>query len=346
MSTLSLEDGSLPPWTVGDDSGLFSLSTLPAALPMSAQGVVTTLQASSGTLGATPIIERHSLTTPIDLRPLTELRFWLRSSRPSQGSSTLPFYLIFEAARAEFLWQRLLVIERSEVWQLQRLWLGDMPPELRQGVTTFRLRSLDATLSFSAALGDLLAVMPEAIQDAETALWEQIHGQFSLTIEGVPTAIDAAFRGSTLPALPYVLITPWSIQPQTGRTGELVDNYRPTLTGQVEGAFVRPMDQSLQLAYAIEVVAAEWRHRASLTEQLVRRFSQTPFLMVAGEPLGWSPFQPSSPELAAYRVPGQTPLFYQLTVPLATGDRTFRPLAVPFIVAGSQAAATSELVSV
>ena len=290
------------------------------------------VRATAGAAAApTPSAERQ-LAPALDLRDADELRLWLRSSRPGDGSPSRPLYLALEATRnppTAALWQRLLPVRRTGSWELHRLWLGDMPTALRRAVGILRLRSLDGRQAFSAALDDLLAVRPEPIADVETALQARLDNAYSVDVNGVSTAVPALLDVPESPGNrnePYILITPWSAIGLGLRTGraEVVDNLTAT------GGHVRPAPTWLALEYRIDVHAIERAHKQSVLDGLLVDMLRP--LAVAGVPFELQPFDGGSAGSAD--VPGRTPLFYRIVVPAETGAPEFHDSAAPFLLVG------------
>lgn len=352
MSAFILLTSGLSSWVVGSSSSLWTLGEISISSHISQAAVATVIQSISGdSTDPVPFIEGH-LDAPANLEAVEELRFWLRSDRLANGNPNHPFYLIFEVSSSgsPSVWRRLLPIQQRGVWELHRLWLGDMPADLRQATETIRLRSLDTSLAFTASLGDILATHPTPLFDVDAYLVNHLHHRFQVPIDGVATDVPANISVPENPnqtiAFPSIVMMPWAIQPTGEELGELVDNYTATVAGDTAGAYVRPSPQPVRLQYGIDVFALERSHKSYLLEQIVRQFSQPAFVAINGERLALSPFTPSPQELAAHVAPGRTPLFYQLTAHIETGDRQFRPQASPFILAGPANGVTPEAIPV
>jgi hypothetical protein len=250
----------------------------------------------------------------LDLRDVTELRFWLRASRAASGT---PFYLAFDAGTDT--WHRNLRVDQANVWQLHRLWIGDMPAGLRQSVTTLRFRSL-APVAFTAAVDDLTAGTPQGVRDVETALRARIDNRF----DGAPALFDVP-GGQTQP---FITISPFAVRALQEHEGiEVVDNET------AGGAFVRPHPRRLRLDYRIEVSAAQRPQRAALIEAIAAEFARESQLIVFNEPQKVSPWEPD-PLVAGPVPPGVTPLYYRTHTWLEIGPRVAHGYAVPFLMTG------------
>jgi len=335
MST-QIVDTLASPWEA-DPTGLWSLSVTPASSRFGEDGLGMAIVARGGNNTDPAPFAQRRFNPPLDLRGVEELRFWLRSSRPGDGSPAHPFYLAFEASNVqpapELSWGRLLSVKKRETWELQRLWLGDMPAGLRQTVGLLRLRSLDPTVAFNASIDDLIAGTPEPLQDVDAALLARLDRRFRVPVEGtltdVPAIVDLPENpGERTP--PYILITPWSVQAvgHRGGSGEVIDNHTAT------GAFMRPPPREIQLEYRIDVFAQVRTQKTLLMEQILGDFGGRPHLVVNGEPLEMMPFVPSPEQVTHLISPGRTPLFYRLSVWMEAGVRQFRPLTVPMLVTG------------
>ncbi len=301
-------------------------------------------------------------TPPLDLSQTEELRFWLRSSRPGDGSEGNPFYLAFEATgdSPELSWQRLLPVKQADVWEFHRLWLGDMPEELREAVVTFRLRRLDASVVFNVALGDVIAGTPEPLQDVESALLQRLDNRFQVNVSGMPTNVSAIVDlpenpGGRTP--PYILIIPWSVQAkgERGGSGELIDNYKivlkstssePTETIETFEVTARPQVGQLQIEYAIDIFAQGREQKTRLLDAILSDFSRNPLLAVSGEPLALIPFLPDPEQVAEFVAsPGRTPLFYQIIAPIDTGTRQWQTLILqPLLIVSHKRYQDGEIV--
>jgi hypothetical protein len=227
----------------------------------------------------------------------------------------------------------LLPVQKRERWELHRLWLADMPASLRQAVGILRLRSLDATVAFTASMDDLIAAIPEPLRDVEAALLARLDRRFQVVIEGALTDVPAIIDVPENPGertLPYLLIIPWSIQVigQRGGSGDLIDNHTTT------GAFVRPPPQEIQLEYGVDVFVQARSQKTLLLEQILGDFGGHPHLVVNGEPLQMTPFVPPPEQATPFIAPGRTPLFYRLSVWMEAGIRQFRPWTTPILLTG------------
>jgi hypothetical protein len=317
-----------------DGSGLWTLAVNSGASHLGADGLGMEIRA---TAGAGPLPQPHAelhLAAALDLRDSEELRFWLRSSRPGSGEAAKPVYLAFEADTdppSGTPWQRLLLVRSANVWELHRLWLGDMPGPLRQAVGYLRIVGLDGRLAFRAAVDDLVATAPQPVTDVDAALLARLDGIYQVDVLGTPTAVPAIFdvpEAAGTRTLPYILVTPWSVVPIADRGGdaEVVDN--PTELG----ACIRPAPALVRLEYRVDVYAEKREQKSSLLERILPDLLRP--LVVDDDLFALETFRPSWEEAAADIPPGRRPLFYRIFVPVETGPRIFSDAAAPFLVVG------------
>ncbi len=326
-------DSFAAPWTP-DASGLWTLASTSTAARYGRDGLGMEISASSGATAApTPSAERH-FAPALDLTPFEELRFSARSTRPGDGSPARPVYLAVEATTDPPVgppWRRFVTFEKANTWELVVLWLGDMPPALRQAVGFLRLVSLDGRIAFNAAVDDLLATTPDPVSGTDTALLQRLDLTWSVDVSGVPTPVPAVLdlpEAPSVPDPPYILITPWSAY-SLGHTGGEVD-ISDNLTAT--GGFVRSSPAAVELVYRLDVWAETRAQKAFLLDRIVADLLEP---LVVDDVAYWlEPVRTSDQERADLVVPGRTPLFYQLVLPVEAGTRTFRALAVPLALVG------------
>ncbi len=322
-------DDLASPWQT-DPSGLWAVTVAVGAGRIDA-GPGMTISARAGQPGGPSPFARRSFSPALDLGPYDELRFWIRSTRPAGGSPASPFYLALEIAGGPALprpWLRLLGLRGGGAWELQALWLGDLPAANRQAIASLTLRSLDPSVQFEAVVSDVIAARPEPVQDVDAAFFARLNNRYRVlsgnrTVE-VPAILDLPESpGGRTP--PYLLITPWAVRQlqDRGGAGELVDNF----TG--DGSFVRPARRLLELDYGIDVFGETRAQKALLLDSILADFDGKRPLVVSDELVRWVPFTPSADELAASVRPGRTPLFYRLGIEMETGPRRFHAQARP-----------------
>jgi hypothetical protein len=347
MSSLVL-DTLASPWQT-DASRLWTTSVGLGLGRAGTDGQGMAIVATGGAPGTTPPFARHTLTPAVDLSQYDEIRFWFRSTRPADGGRVGPFYLQFElnstVSPLNPPFSRLIPIARAATWQMQQIWLGDMPAAARQSVSTVTLRSLDATVAFTATLSDIIATRPQPIQDTDQALFARLNNQFRVPANNgtalVPAVLDMPELQANTPA-PGILITAWSIKPAFERAGagDLIDNYTP------QGAYVRAARRTLQLEYRLMPTTNTRVQKTLLFEDILGDVARHPWLVVDDEYIEIIPFYPSPQEASDLIVPGRTPLFYRFAVEIEAGVRVFAPQAIPMLVVGQPSAGIPESVVV
>lgn len=314
-----------------DASGLWALAPVAGYVCPGAMGVT----ASGGAPGDSPPFAAREFAPPLDLRGYDELRFWFRSTRPGDGTPARPFYLSLEADTVPASgapWSRLIPVTKPDTWELHRLWLADMSEAMRAAVGVLRLRSLDPTVAFAAAIDSLIATAPEPVQDVEAALHARLHERFEVATADGPLWVPAVFdlpEGEPGHPLPYILITPWSLErlPAERGGGAIIDNHTE------QGAYVRPPAERLRLRYSLDAFAAERAQKAALFEHILRDWLRAPHLIVANERLEIVPFTPAVERVAAVAAARRTPIFCEVTTTVDVFPRQFQPWAVPFVLA-------------
>lgn len=324
--TIKTIDPMTTAWTSNAPSAwTLAISAQASAVGPDGLGMSITAQ-SDASLAVLPQAQR-SFAPALDLSSFEEIRLWFRSDRISDGSAANPFYVAVEAASAATAtaqWSRLLPVSRASVWELHRLWLGDMPPALTTGIGALRLRGLANTTAFNAALDDIVAVSEQAISDAEAAWTTRLDGTLSVTVGGVTKPLPMYLEPpSSAPATPYILLTAWAALPlrDLGSVAPVIDNY------VISGAYSRPAPDSLQLDYRLQVIASDRGLRAAVFGDLIANLQAAPYLLIADQKIAITPFELSPQERASLIPPDTMPLFYRLWQTVETGTRVLLPMA-------------------
>jgi hypothetical protein len=329
VTTVGIDNFAVP-WNP-DPGGLWTLTSTPDAGFIGVSGM--RIVSSNGLAGDPAPFAQRQFPTALDFGAYDELRFWFRSGRSGDGSPARPFYLIFEADGSPSSgapWSRLLAIHKPETWELHRLWLADMPAAMRSAVGVMRLRSLNPEIAFVASIDSLIAMTPDPIQDVEAALLGRWHNQFQVTTNGGPTSVPALFDVPEIqqnPAMPFILISPWSLRrnPAEREGGELIDNFT------AQGAYVRPPPERLRLQYSLDVFATERTQKASVFEQIMHDLLVDTHLIVNNERLEIGSFAPAAELAAVLTAARRTPIFCEVTVSMDVIPRQFQPWAVPLL---------------
>jgi len=145
------------------------------------------LDSPAGSLGV--FIEFPPL-VPLDLGAFDELRFWIRSDVPADGSRAVPFYLEFSYVDAgdlpgeEHRW--FVPVNGSLSWEQRRIGIES---DRRTAITRFRFTCLTGT-RFACRLDDLRAVHEEMLPDLEATLVGLLEAQLDLPgVTNVPLAV-------------------------------------------------------------------------------------------------------------------------------------------------------------
>jgi hypothetical protein len=313
-------------WTP-DASGLWSTRADASCARFGADGLGMEIVAAAGSPADPPPFAERRLPAAVDLRERDELRLWLRSSRPGDGTAARPHSLLLEAdsdPASAAPWRRLIGVSVTDRWELQRLSLADMPQAVRQRVRMLRLRSLDPTTAFTGAVDDLLAVRPRALADLDDALLARLDG--TITVPGaagdvaVPAVLDVPEAPGTRTA-PYLLVTTTALVPlgRRGAADALPGDRTPT------GGGIRPAPVVLRVDLRIDAVVEDRIQKAALLDALVADLERP--LVVAGVPYLLEPFEGNAE-------PGRAPLFVRLVLPQETGAPTFSELAHELLSVG------------
>ena len=141
--------------------------TADSSLAAEAGGTSMRLSSGAGAAGASA---ERTFAKPLDLSDFDELRFWIRASRPADGSVEQPFWLELsfddtaDTAADDHRW--FVPVNRSGQWEHRRIGISG---ERRGAVATIRLTLLDAE-PFECWVDELLAVSEEVVTDVEDAL--------------------------------------------------------------------------------------------------------------------------------------------------------------------------------
>jgi hypothetical protein len=139
----------------------------------------------------------------LNLSNFEELRFWIRSDRPADGSVIRPFYLEFsyldvnDAPGEEHRW--FVPLNQSGVWEQRRIGIG---ADRRSAIARFRFRCLTDS-PFRCHIDELLAVREEMLPDLEQVLVAQLDRQVILPGLTAVALKQAAVPGDTQIVLPH-----------------------------------------------------------------------------------------------------------------------------------------------
>jgi hypothetical protein len=295
-----------------------------------------------------------------------ELRFWLKSTRIADDSEVYPFFLGLgmhpESADATLTWdtlawRRLIPIYQPDTWELQRLYLGDLPPSVRR-LRFYDLRRLtleknpdyEFPKEITVQVGAMVGVKEFPLQDVQEEFQEWVKTYVSPCLSGedeISIYHSDGQQDSEL-ALPCILIKPWSVNylGERGGSVEVVDNYTVEMvqavgddstSAQQYGVYSRPVEGFVEVKYAVDgftedssppddplkVLDKTELTPAYLLGSLLKHLTRNPRIWINQNPVGIRTFRPSPEEFSSLVTPGRAPLFCQLTVPIERGDRTY-----------------------
>ena len=267
----------------------------------------------------------------LNLSEMDEIRLWGRSNRPAGTAADGSFFLEMKLASAAMgfddpnnKWRRPLVFLQPGSWELIRLSIADLPPQVRGAVTGMQLKCINSDAAFTCNLDSCLAVREEMLADVEQELVARTHQK--VTVDGTPVSASIFNPDAPAPALPYIRITPYDMQlaEQRSVTADLRMDYTET------GFRIAPPRIGYDLYYDFDVYAASRSVKTQVFEYLLRVFAPRSELVVNGLPLSIE-LAPSAP--SDYVVPqrvDRTVLRFKVQTWLAkaaTGETAKRPFA-------------------
>lgn len=332
MASLVIEGfGDVTAWTAKRPGGGASTSvSLDAGGPARLPGLTSasaTLTVAAGALGH--YVERAS--SGIDLRPWPDLLLWVRSDRVGTGAPDLPHYLEVRLGSAALpigspgnTWSRLVPVDVAGQWQPVPLSLADLPGAARQAVTRIRLTCVEASLGWSMQLDAILAVLPEALVDADAALLGRLDNR--LVIAGNPVPAVVVPVDAPAPTPPVLRLSNYDVRPDRARTP--IDGPRTDYTGATFS--VRPAPTVYQLDYAIEALAADRDSEARMLQFVLDELTPTAVLTGAGRTISaeWIDQPPTAAPPAAAPPPDHPVVHVRLVTSqpgLGDGQRAVPP---------------------
>lgn len=260
----------------------------------------------SATAAATDHRVERALPAPEDLEEMDELRLWVRGSRAATGGAAAPFSLEVRLASAAMgfddadnAWHRFLPVARPGTWEMVRLSLRDLHPDVRAAMNAMRITCVHTGPGFECALGGILAVREELLGDVEAALVERLDG--ALTLDGSPLEAEVWHSADgTLPGPPdppAVRVRHRALRPGGGAT--TFPPSRRDFSGA--GFVVYEAPRAWELDYELEVFAESRAGATRIVEHLLAEFSPRGTLRVAGValPVAWiaDPAEAEEPRL-------------------------------------------------
>jgi len=244
---------------------------------------------ASARITATENARNHRLRRSMpamDLSRFDELRFWFWSTRVADDSSTRPFFLRLRLGSAAMalnnpgnIWFRYLPAFRAEVWELVRVTIADLAPQIRSALNAIELTCVDGT-PIECNLDTLLATREEMLNDVEVALAAKLHQR--INVGGA--AVIAHIHNPDDPApvvMPNIRIIPRPIFLSTERAGS-----GESRTDFTDNAFrLRPIGIPYNLYYDIDVFAENRQHKAEIYDFVLKTLAPRNELIVNGQPV-------------------------------------------------------------
>ena len=299
---------------------------------------------TAGLISATANALNHRLVRnlgPLDLSNFGDLRFWIYSNRPADGTPNRPFFLELRLASAAMAltdpgntWQRYVPVSQIGVWEPVRVTLNDLPAAVRSAVTVIQLRC--AAVPFQCDFDDLIAVQDEMLEDVDAALVLQLNNLLTLGGNPVPAVLHPA-NGTLTQARPYFEITNYDIEWCRERT----DSNRPRGDFSDAGYVIRPPSNAWELYYQVTAVADDRATQSQMLDFLLRTLPARGALMVNGAPLPMEsimvyPFD----QLGGVRTDG-LPIFYRISTRQESGSPdTVLPVKSAVVTADLQSRST------
>jgi len=258
----------------------------------------------------------------IDLTNLDEIRLWVNSDRPADGTSELPFFLEMRLASATLAlndpnntWQRYLPISQVRTWESVRLGIGDLPAAVRSAVTVMQFRCSDATTAFNCDVDDILAVRDAVVGDVDAALLALLNGSLVINTQPVAAVLHPA-NGTLTQTRPYFEITQYDLSYMRERTSST----RPRGDFTDAGYTLRPPSNAYELSYQFTAVADDRASQAQMLEFMMRTLPPRGQLVVNGLPLPMeSVFVDPVDQIGGFRTDG-IPVFYRISTRQEVGS--------------------------
>jgi len=279
-------------WTALESDGL---TPSVALVPQNDTGVYrfgsdSTSLRVTGSTSAEGHVLRRTL-ADVDLSALDEIRVSLRSTRVADGSSR-PFFLELRLGSnamplndAANTWHRYFPVPRAGNWDLVRLRITDLAPQVRSALSVIQVRCIDATESFTVHLDDLLAVRERLVADVDAALLSKLHQRAAIDGTPVPAIIHHPEDDAPAPSVPFIRITPFAIEPAAERLTSF--EQRTDFTSQ--GCLVRPGSLRYDMFFELDVFTETRDQKAGLLEFLASTLTPNGILVQNGVeiPMEW-----------------------------------------------------------
>jgi len=223
---------------------------------------------------------------PLDLTPYSELRWWTRCDRLADGSPSDPVRLRVELGSAALpigspgTWHRLVPVGRPNWWELTRVAIDDLDPQVATAADAIRFTIVDHTAdgvdpSATVWLDDLLACEPRLVADVTDALIDELDGQ--LVLAG-PVPAQLFVPGAAEPAVPRIRVIIDDVGFSDRRT--LVGDMKTDLVDT--GYRIRSESVAYDIRYRIEPVTTSPANYVEIVEFVIDTLAHRRALRVNG----------------------------------------------------------------
>jgi hypothetical protein len=220
----------------------------------------------------------------VDLTGLDDLRLWIRSDRPADGSAARPFFLEVRLGSGQLAvgaqgngWHRLLPVPSAGVWHAVPLALDDLPAAVRTAASAIRLTCVDAGAPFVVHLAALVAARDEMLADADAAL----AGRLDAKVEVGGVSAPAIVEPDAAPNPPFLRVRNYGVRPAPERSPS-----GGSRTDYTEHGFsIRPPSLPFDVLYEVEAVADSRGDAATMLEFVLRELTPLSTLDAGGRPL-------------------------------------------------------------
>jgi len=241
----------------------------------------------SGQISVSTMAIGHSLRRSlpnIDLSDYKEIRFWLHGLRKTDGSIGHPFLLRIRFASASMdlshvdnTWHRYLPVFSENKWEIVRLDITDLHPDIRNATNTMEISCIDAPTEFNCNIESVLAVREEMISDVDQALIETLNEKVEIDGDLVPAVIHHPEK-PTNTKMPYILITQYDIRSAEERTSHarIKSNFS-------ENTYkLQPVSNRYDLYYEIDAFADTRNGKTKILEFILSELSPNGYISANG----------------------------------------------------------------
>ncbi|MGY1694633.1 hypothetical protein ACI780_06920 [Geodermatophilus sp. SYSU D00814] len=221
---------------------------------------------------------------PVDVTGMTEIRLPCRGDRRAVAAGApLGFELRLGSAALPSgdpanTWHRLLPVAAPGSWEIVRLGLDDLPAEVATAVTGLELVWRGTDRPTTTSFGDVLAVRPQMLADADAALVAALTG---VRVAGAVVPVVVLVHGEDEPPSPALTIRQVDVRYAPARADDRRLQRDFTRQGHRTALLGDPFDVDYEVRPAATTRAAQ----AELLEAVVERLGARRELASHGERL-------------------------------------------------------------